>query len=189
MGVPGQLCKAVLHNCRIRPRRGERPHVLQIPGRVAAGSREPFPQIRGQPIDDPGPPSLLVLPGQDVCPNRPIRQQQLPVPGRDRPLLPRRDPAGHNGQQIPVPGRQHRRGRWSRKLCPTTGPPPGQPSLAHRLPPPLPTACRKEPTAPALRSTAVSTRRSPAHGVDRHPTENPPVTIAAVRTVRTDVSR
>ncbi|HEY5784167.1 MAG TPA: hypothetical protein VIT65_05275 [Microlunatus sp.] len=37
--VPGQLCKRALHNLRVRPGRRERPHVLQVPRRLSARTR------------------------------------------------------------------------------------------------------------------------------------------------------
>ena len=129
--VPRQLCKAVLHHCRVRPGGREGPQVLQVPRGVAPRVREPFPQVRGQPVDDPGAPALLVLPGQDVGADRSVRRQQLAV-GGSAPLLTVGDPGGHRRQQRRVPAGQRRGARWHRELRPGPGGgAAGRPAIAH----------------------------------------------------------
>jgi hypothetical protein len=77
--APGQLCCAALHNCRIRPRRGERPHVLEVARRVPPRIGEPFPQVDGQSVDDLRAPAFLCLARQDVRSNRPVGGDQLTI--------------------------------------------------------------------------------------------------------------
>lgn len=102
--APGQLCSAALHNCRIGPRRGERPHVLEVARRVTLGVGEPFPQVGGQSVDDFRAPAFLGLAGQDVGPNRPVGGNQFPVGRSDRAAVTAAHPARDRLHQLRVPG-------------------------------------------------------------------------------------
>lgn len=55
---PGQLSNGLLDDCRPRPGGGERPHVEQIAAGQALHLGEGGAQVGGEPVDDPGFPSL-----------------------------------------------------------------------------------------------------------------------------------
>ena len=105
-------------------------------------------------------PALLVLPGQDVGADRPVRRQQLTVGRRDRPLLTFGDPGGHRRQQRRVPAGQCRGPGGTGNCAPAPGA--------------APRAGRPSPTG---RTSVFSVRRPRAAGpVSGHgPRDEPPV--------------
>ena len=56
--APGQACSRLLHKL-LRPRLGQRPHVVQVAQRPAALVRELGPQVGSEPVDDPAAPAGL----------------------------------------------------------------------------------------------------------------------------------
>src|ERR1700722_5524701 len=87
MVTPWQLCSNLLHNWFVRPYRGEGPHVLQRTQAETLDPGELVLEIVRQPVDHPGAPSLGSLPGEDVPPDRPVQEDQLPVDGQRGPYL------------------------------------------------------------------------------------------------------
>ena len=82
--APRQLCNSLLHNCRVRPGRRERPHVLQVAGREPLAAGEPFLQVSGQLVDHLGTPADQLLALENLLPDRPVGADDLPICGQDR---------------------------------------------------------------------------------------------------------
>jgi hypothetical protein len=77
--TPEQLCKKLLHDCLVRPRLGEDPHIFQVPRGEAAHVRKIPAQVAGQTISHSCPPTLRGLPNQDIAADLPIQQDQFLV--------------------------------------------------------------------------------------------------------------
>ena len=85
--IPGQLCKHRLHKFAIRPRLGERAHVLEVARRKALHVREGVAQILCQPLNHLGTPVLAALASEDIAANLPIKQHQFAIDRQRRALL------------------------------------------------------------------------------------------------------
>ena len=82
--IPGDLCKCILHNFPVRPCGGERPHVLQVPGRQAVHIGEGFAKVGRKPVYNARPPPFAILTFKDRPPDIPIEQHHGRVRGHDR---------------------------------------------------------------------------------------------------------
>jgi len=91
--TPGQSCNKLLHNSRVWPRLGERPHVLQVARREPLHLRKRNVEVGAEPLDDVRPPPFRLLPAEDVAPDGPVEKDQLRV-DRQRRLHLRRADAG-----------------------------------------------------------------------------------------------
>jgi len=63
--IPWDLCKSLLHNCPLCPRRGKRAHVLEIARRESLYVGGCLAQVRSQPVDHLGSPARAILPLED----------------------------------------------------------------------------------------------------------------------------
>jgi hypothetical protein len=85
--IPRQLCKYLLHKCRLWPRLGETAHVEQVSTRESLHVRKRRRQVPGKLIDNLRTPALSLLTFQDVAADLPIQQDQLAIDGKHSPLL------------------------------------------------------------------------------------------------------
>ena len=109
--IPGQLCKHLLHKWLVRPRLGKGAHVFEITRRKPLHLREGRAQVRRQPFDDLGPPTLLRLPGQNILADLPVEQHQLAVHRQRGALLGRVDAGFQVCQPVSVTG------GWRGQMC------------------------------------------------------------------------
>lgn len=103
MVVPRRLCKRRLHNCPIRPRGCECPHVLEVPRREPLGVREAVAQISREPVDDAGSPAFEPLSGQDLGADGPVCDDQFVVGRRYCALTSNLDMIGNRIEQLGIP--------------------------------------------------------------------------------------
>jgi hypothetical protein len=68
-----------LHNWFLRPGLCQGTHVLQASGAEALDARKLVLEIMGEPVDNPGTPTLCSLLGEDIPANRPIKENQLAI--------------------------------------------------------------------------------------------------------------
>ena len=83
--APRQRCNGALHHFPVGPGGRKSPHVLQIAGGKAFHVWKGIPEIHGEPIDDPGTPTLLILLCEDALPKIPIEQYHGRVAGEGDP--------------------------------------------------------------------------------------------------------
>ena len=88
---PRQLCSKLLHNCPVGPGFGEGSHVFEVAGGEAGHLREGRLEVDGEPIDDPGAPALMVLPGEDLAADLPVKQHHVAIDREGRADLGRLD--------------------------------------------------------------------------------------------------
>ncbi len=89
----------------LRPRFGERSHILETARAKSLDARKLDLQVVRQPVDHPGAPALGSLPGQDVASDRPVEQNQLPADRKGGPNLSPFDSTLQVREQFWVPGR------------------------------------------------------------------------------------
>jgi hypothetical protein len=77
--APRQLCNSLLHKFFFRPRLSKSPHIFQVARAKAFDAGKLRAEILGKPFDDLRTPAFNLLPVQNVAPNRPIQQDELPV--------------------------------------------------------------------------------------------------------------
>jgi hypothetical protein len=80
--TPGQKCHKLWHYFGVGPGLGQAAHILQVAGAVAFNSGKLALQVCVEPVDDPGTPALGLLADQDLAPDRPIEQDELPADGK-----------------------------------------------------------------------------------------------------------
>jgi len=88
-----------LDDCRVRRRRGQRPHREQVGSAPPALLTQPFPQIGSQPFDTRVP---HLLPVQDQPADPPVQADQLAIGHPHGPLPGRHHVGFHLVEQIQV---------------------------------------------------------------------------------------
>ena len=102
--APGQFANDPLENCRVGPRRGERPHIAQIGRREAARIGELRAQVGGEPVDHLGAPAVRCLAFANVVADLPIEADQLAVHGEGGAQPRLANPGFQVGEPGGVPG-------------------------------------------------------------------------------------